>query len=72
MELLVQALVIMSVGMALVFVFLVTVIGGIAGTARIIRRYEARLATAATATGPGPERLAALIAVALAEHETTT
>jgi Na+-transporting methylmalonyl-CoA/oxaloacetate decarboxylase gamma subunit len=72
MELLVQALTIMSVGMTLVFVFLAVVISGIAVTARLVRRYEARLASATTVAGLAPERLAAVIAVALAESETTT
>ena len=72
MELLVQALTIMSVGMVLVFLFLLAVIGGIAATARLIRNYEARLASAPTAADPEAQRLAAVIAVALVEHETTT
>ena len=72
MELLIQALTIMSVGMVLVFVFLVLVIGGIAATARLIRRYESRLATVAGAAAPEPERLAAVIAVALTETGTSS
>ena len=72
MELLTQALTIMSVGMALVFLFLLAVIGGIAATARLIRNYEAGLVSAPTAADPEPQRLAAVIAVALSEHETTT
>lgn len=71
MELLIQALTILSVGMTLVFVFLAIVIGGIVATARLIRRYEAGLASAVAASGPEPEMVAALIAVALAENETT-
>jgi Na+-transporting methylmalonyl-CoA/oxaloacetate decarboxylase gamma subunit len=68
-ELLTQALTIMSVGMVLVFVFLTAVIGGIAATARLIRRYEARLAAAAVpATDAEAERLVVVIAVALNEH----
>ena len=72
MELFAQALTIMSVGMALVFIFLFAVIGGIVASARLIRRYEARSASVPTAADPEPERLAAVIAVALVEHETTT
>jgi sodium pump decarboxylase gamma subunit len=70
MELLTQALTIMSVGMTLVFLFLLVVIGGIVATARLIRRYEARPPSARAAAAPEPQRLAAVIAVALAEHET--
>ena len=68
MELFTQALTIMSVGMPLVFVFLAIVIAGIALTARLIRRYEASLPAPGSCPEPDPERLAAVIAVALAEH----
>jgi sodium pump decarboxylase gamma subunit len=70
MELLTQALTIMGVGMTLVFLFLLVVIGGIVATARLIRRHEARPPGARAGAAPEPQRLAAVIAVALAEHET--
>jgi Na+-transporting methylmalonyl-CoA/oxaloacetate decarboxylase gamma subunit len=68
MELLIQALTIMSVGMALVFAFLAVTIGGIIGTARLIRRYEERQAAAAQAADPEAARVVAAIAVALTEQ----
>jgi len=72
MELLIQAVTIMSVGMTLVFVFLALVIWGIVLSAQCIRRYEQRLAAAASpAEGTDPQRLAAVVAVAITEHDAT-
>ena len=72
MELLVQAVTIMSVGMALVFAFLALMIGGIVLAARWIRAYEARQAVSAgTLSDLDRERLAAVIAVAITEQDVT-
>lgn len=72
MQLLVQAVTIMSVGMTLVFVFLALVIWGIVLSAQFIRRYEQRQAQAVSAAATDdPRRLAAAIAVALTEHDGT-
>ncbi|NLF18817.1 MAG: hypothetical protein GX595_16420 [Lentisphaerae bacterium] len=72
MELLVQAVTIMSVGMALVFAFLALMIGGIVLAARCIRAYEARQAVSAgTLSDLDRERLAAVIAVAITEQDVT-
>jgi sodium pump decarboxylase gamma subunit len=73
MQLFTQALTIMAVGMALVFAFLAVVIWGMALTARIIRSYESRLTVVREAApAADPRQLAAVIAVAVTEHQTTS